>query len=69
MARDRDLQGLRVLLSEELVKWDETLVVKVRKGDPPEELVRRSRKSEAFLRFETCAKFAKFAKFDSARMR
>ena len=40
MARDCDLEGLRVFLTEEFVKWDNTLTVKVKKKAPAQELVR-----------------------------
>lgn len=39
LARDCDLEGLRVFLSEEFVKWDNTLTVKVKKRAPAQELV------------------------------
>ena len=41
LARDCDLEGLRVFLTEEFVKWDNTLTVKVKKRAPAQELVRK----------------------------
>lgn len=40
VARDPDLKGLRILMSEEFIKWDNAITVKVRKKAPAEELVR-----------------------------
>ena len=39
MARDRDLQGLRILLAEEFVRWDDVITVRVKKKAPAEHLV------------------------------
>lgn len=53
VARDCNVDGMRIFLSEEFVKWDDTLRAKVKKKAPAQELV-------SSRRFVCCVCFVVF---------